>query len=141
MPAADVLLDSNVLVYGLPAEPVGDEKRKQGIARQLIAETDFGVSYQVLMETYVVATRKLRRPLAPAAAIGFLEPFLEQPVISGSSDLWRTAMRLSLRFDIHPYDAAVVAAAHELGAATLYSEDLSDGQDYDGVRVVNPFKE
>jgi predicted nucleic acid-binding protein len=30
-------------------------------------------------------------------------------------------------------------AAHRLGAAVLVSEDLSDGQDYAGVRVVNPF--
>jgi len=38
------------------------------------------------------------------------------------------------------YHAARVAAAQELGATTLYSEDFSDGQDYDGVRVINPFK-
>ena len=34
---------------------------------------------------------------------------------------------------------STVAAARTLGAAVLYSEDLNDGQDYDGVRVVNPF--
>lgn len=28
---------------------------------------------------------------------------------------------------------------HTLGAGVLYSEDLNHGQDYDGVRVVNPF--
>lgn len=37
--------------------------------------------------------------------------------------------------------AAVLAATQQLGAATLYSEDLSHAQDYDGVRVVNPFLE
>jgi len=35
--------------------------------------------------------------------------------------------------------AVIIAAAYELGCATLYSEDFSHGQDYDGVRVVNPF--
>jgi len=40
---------------------------------------------------------------------------------------------------IRYYDAAIVAAARELGAGTLYSEDLSHGQEYDGVKVVNPF--
>jgi predicted nucleic acid-binding protein len=32
-----------------------------------------------------------------------------------------------------------VAAAARLGAPVLYSEDLSHGQDYGGVRVINPF--
>ena len=30
-------------------------------------------------------------------------------------------------------------AAQELGAQTVYSEDLSHSQTYDGVKVVNPF--
>ena len=37
------------------------------------------------------------------------------------------------------WDAAIIAAAHELGCGTIYSEDLSHDQDYDGVTVVNPF--
>jgi len=32
-----------------------------------------------------------------------------------------------------------IHAARECGADVLYSEDLSDGQLYDSVRVVNPF--
>jgi predicted nucleic acid-binding protein len=36
--------------------------------------------------------------------------------------------------------ALVVQAAEASGAAVLYSEDLSDGQIYCGVRVVNPLK-
>ena len=43
------------------------------------------------------------------------------------------------RYRIAYWDAAIVAAARILGAGTLYSEDLNHGQDYDGVRVVNPF--
>jgi predicted nucleic acid-binding protein len=37
------------------------------------------------------------------------------------------------------WDAAILAAPEALGAQTLFSEDLSDGQQYGGVRVVNPF--
>ena len=36
-------------------------------------------------------------------------------------------------------DAVILAAAKRLGCHTVYSEDLNHGQDYDGVRVVNPF--
>jgi predicted nucleic acid-binding protein len=38
------------------------------------------------------------------------------------------------------YDALVVAAALEAGCATLYSEDLHDGQAIDGqLTIRNPF--
>jgi len=37
------------------------------------------------------------------------------------------------------WDALVIEAAQASGAEILYSEDLSDGQHYGGVRVSNPF--
>ena len=37
------------------------------------------------------------------------------------------------------WDAAILVAAEALGARTVYSEDLNDGQQYGQVRVVNPF--
>ena len=36
------------------------------------------------------------------------------------------------------WDALVIEAAQASGAETLYSEDLSDGQQYGGLQVVNP---
>jgi predicted nucleic acid-binding protein len=64
---------------------------------------------------------------------------LEFPCVQGTEGLYRQAVELSGRYGIHPYDAAVVAAAQELGADTLYTEDLNNGQVYDGVKVINPF--
>ena len=49
MPAAEVMLDSNVLVYALSDAP--PERKKRNTAATLLAEQDFGTSYQVLMET------------------------------------------------------------------------------------------
>ena len=33
----------------------------------------------------------------------------------------------------------ILAAAHASGAKELLTEDLNHGQDYDGIRVINPF--
>ena len=137
MPAAEVMLDSNVLVYALSDAP--PERKKRNTAATLLAEQDFGTSYQVLMETWVVATRKMAKPIPEQKVAVFLDRVLAFPCVPGAADLYRQAFRLSRRYEIHPYDAAIVAAAQELGAHTLYSEDLSDGQEYDGVKVVNPF--
>jgi predicted nucleic acid-binding protein len=138
MPAAEVLLDSNVLLYLLSDEP--KERAKRERAAHLIATEDFGVSYQVLMETWVVATRKMERPVSPTKVAAFLERILVFPCVPGTEGLYRQAVRLAERHRIHPYDAAILAAAHELGARRVYSEDLADGQNYSGVTVVNPFK-
>lgn len=139
MPAAEVFLDSNVLVYAMSDAP--QERAKRDRAAGLIAREDFGTSYQVLMETWVVAVYKMERAVAPERAAAFIERILVFPCAHGTEALYREAVILSSRYGIHPYDAAIVAAASTLDARVLYSEDLNDGQVYDGVRVVNPFKE
>lgn len=50
------------------------------------------------------------------------------------------ALDVEGRYRISFWDALVLHAAQASGAEILYSEDLSDGQIYRGVRVVNPFK-
>ena len=137
MPAAEVMLDSNVLVHALSDAP--SERKKRNAAATLLAEQDFGTSYQVLMETWILATRRMTKPVPEEKVAVFLDRVLAFPCVPGAADLYRQAFRLSRRYEIDPYDAAIVAAAQELGAHTLYSENLSDGQEYDGVKVVNPF--
>jgi predicted nucleic acid-binding protein len=50
------------------------------------------------------------------------------------------ALDLEALYRISFWDALVVQAAQSSGAELLYSEDLSDGQKYGSVRVVNPLQ-
>jgi predicted nucleic acid-binding protein len=43
------------------------------------------------------------------------------------------------RFQLSYWDAAIIEASRALGCTHVLSEDLSDGQDYGGVQVTNPF--
>lgn len=45
-----------------------------------------------------------------------------------------------MRYQISYWDGAIIAAAEALGAPIVYSEDMSNGQSYGSVKVVNPFK-
>ena len=45
------------------------------------------------------------------------------------------------RFQLSYWDAAIIEASRALGCTHVLSEDLSDGQDYGGVQVTNPFRE
>ena len=44
------------------------------------------------------------------------------------------------RFRLSYWDAAIIEASRALGCTHVLSEDLSDGQDYGGVQVINPFR-
>ena len=48
------------------------------------------------------------------------------------------ALEIEERYKLSFWDALVLQAAQASGAAILYSEDLSHGQVYGSVRVVNP---
>jgi predicted nucleic acid-binding protein len=71
--------------------------------------------------------------------VGLVEALLRFPVQESTVGLMRAALETAARFGVSYWDAAIVEAARSLGCAPLLSEDLGDGTDYRGVRVVNPF--
>lgn len=60
--------------------------------------------------------------------------------VHASLRLYRASLDIQSRYRFAYYDALVVAAALDAGCATLYSEDLQDGQRIDGLTVVDPFR-
>ena len=134
---ARAFFDTNVLVYA--AVGTGRDEPKRRRALKLIESEDFGTSAQVLQEFYVTVVRKASRPLSAAQALEWIEQWAAFPCQTIDHQLVRIAIGQSERYAISYWDAAVLAAAEALGASTVYSEDLNDGQRYGEVRVVNPF--
>ena len=97
------------------------------------------VSIQVLQELFVTLTRKLPRPLDGDAAESAVEDFALWTVHAPAAGDVLAAIRLHDRHRIPFWDAMIVRSAAQLGCDVLYSEDLSAGQRYDGVLVVDPF--
>ncbi len=69
-----------------------------------------------------------------------IEAFSRFPVQEMTLHLLRASLDAKQRYGISYWDAAILEAARNLSCHTVLSEDLSDGQDYDGVRVENPFR-
>ena len=69
----------------------------------------------------------------------FLHPLATLPTQEITVELFHRATEIRVRFGISYWDAAILAAAKMLGCEAVYSEDLNHQQDYDGVRVINPF--
>src|SRR5437879_1163702 len=131
-------LDTNVLVYADDkAAPAKQRRALEVITEHRRAGTGV-VSLQVLQEYFVVVTRKLqvdariaRRKIELLAEFDVATP--EVADILAAIDLHRLH---SLSF----WDALVVRAAKQAGCSVLFSEDLQQQREIDGVRIVNPFR-
>jgi|ERR1022692_245664 predicted nucleic acid-binding protein len=134
---AKVFLDTNILVYAAIGTGKDEGKRQRALA--LIETEEFGTSAQVLQEFFVTVIKKAVRPLSVEEALEWMEQLTAFPCYPIDHRLVRIAVAQSVRYTISYWDAAIVSAAQALGSHTLYSEDLNDGQEYGGVRVVNPF--
>jgi predicted nucleic acid-binding protein len=132
-------VDTNILLYAVSRDR--QELHKAERARGILREKDLALSVQVLQEFYVQATREGRQdPLTHEQATKLVESFLRFPLADVSRQIMLAAMETRRRFQISYWDAAILEAARALGCDTVLSEDLSDGQDYAGVRVENPFR-
>lgn len=60
-------------------------------------------------------------------------------VASLTVDTFLTARLIHSRYQVSHWDSLILASAHETDCAIVYSEELGNGQEYDGVKVVNPF--
>jgi predicted nucleic acid-binding protein len=131
-------LATNILVYAWDAK----DQRKQSIARGLIRRALVGegvVSQQVLGEFAAVLLHRMK-PAAPASDVLLaLDSLANIRLVPSGAGVVRRAVEAVASFGIHFYDGLVVASAERGGCATLYSEDLSHGQSYLGVELVNPF--
>ena len=132
-------VDTNVLLYAVSrlSEDAGKRRR----ARALLREQDLAASVQVFQEFYHQATRQTRPGrLSDEDAIAFLGTLLKFPVQDVTLDLFREAVAMSRRFKLSYWGGAILAAARAAGCDAVYSEDLSSEQDYDGLRVIDPFQ-
>ncbi len=132
-------VDTNVLLYAI--SKASDEAAKAEIAIDLLKLNDLALSVQVLQEFYVQATRRGKSDaLSHDQAASLIESFLRYRVQSNTVSIMRAALETRERFQISYWDASVIEAARTLGCDEVLSEDLNDGQSYEGVVVVNPFR-
>ena len=135
--SVDSFLDTNVLIYAVSSDAAEAAKKERVL--ELIENTDFGLSAQVLQEFYVTVTKKIALPLSPDDAVALLEEFRNFPMIWTDYPLIVAGIETSLRFEISYWAGAIIAAAERLGATTLFTEDLNHGQHYGSIQAINPF--
>ncbi len=134
---AERFLDTNILLYGYDL----DAPAKRLIALALIEEGwarigHSAISVQVLQEFHVNFVRSGHTSDEASTVVG---DFCLWPVIDNSLTLFRLGLSLQVRWQLSLWDAMILAAAKTSGARELLTEDFSHGQDYGGIRAINPF--
>jgi len=132
-------VDTNILVYA----HTPTEGTKYSIAKSLVDDlwrSGRGVlSAQVLQEFCYVLTRKMR-PARPSDEVATrAQNFLDWDVVSGSAELAIHALEVYELNIMSSWDALIVGAAQSARCSILYTEDLSHGQRFGSLRVLNPF--
>ncbi len=131
-------LDTNILLYGYDR----DAPAKREVALRLVEQGwaspgETAISVQVLQEMHVNLERR-GVPRAEAAQI--IRDLSQWPVVDNTLALLLSALDEQARWQLSLWDALILGAARASGAAELVSEDFAHGQDYGGVRAVNPFR-
>jgi predicted nucleic acid-binding protein len=115
-------------------------ERARALVEQLWRDRAGVVSTQVLQELSVNLRKKVRVPLDGKATRDIVADYLTWQVVVNGGESILEAIDLESRYQISFWDALIIHAAHTSGAEIVYSEDLSDGQTYGDVRVVNPLR-
>ncbi len=137
------LFDTNILVH---AYTVSDERKHR--AAVALVEPVWGgqpatTTLQNLCEFFVVVTRKVANPLAPAEAQLIVEGMLtasQWRVIDRRPGTLRKAMALVKAYRASFWDALIAACMLEYGVPTIFTENEADFRKIPGITVVNPFK-
>jgi len=135
--AAEFFFDTNILLYAYDTD--AGEKRTRALA--LVGEafkypTRYAASVQVLQEFFV---NFIRAGQTDESAATLLDDFSRWHIVATTHDLFLHGLQVRARWQLSLWDAMIIAAAEQAGAATLYTEDLNHGQFYGSVRAINPF--
>ncbi|NPV04862.1 MAG: PIN domain-containing protein [Syntrophaceae bacterium] len=132
-------VDTNVLIYAHDLDAGPKHERAAAVVSGLWESRSGILSAQVLQEFYVNVTRKIPKPLAPAAARGVIRNYLVWHVEPGDAASVLLAAELEERYKLSFWDAMIVASASRAGADRILSEDFNHGQVIEGIRIENPF--
>ena len=130
-------IDTNILIYAIDT----DDRTKHEQAAELInrlAIDDTVLTQQVLGELLNVLRRRARGTAAlPREAAGqFAALFTVVPTPVASL---LPAFDRADRFEIQYWDALIITVCLANGVTHLLSEDMQDGQKFDGLTIINPF--
>jgi predicted nucleic acid-binding protein len=133
-------VDTNLLVYAHDRSAGVKQDRAIELVDRLWKEKRGVISSQVLQEFAVASRRNVLIALSRRDVIRIIDDLRDWEIVLNNTGSVIGALEIEERYQISFWDALILQAAQSAKVAILYTEDLSDGQRFGSVRVVNPFK-
>ena len=130
-------VDTNVVVYANDGRSRAKQDRAIETITRLMHRQNGVISFQVMQEYANTALLKLKQ--APNVVLRQLNLLQAFRVVLPFTGLVRRQIEIRETYRIGFWDAGIVAAAEEAQCDVILSEDLSEGQLYAGIELVNPF--
>ena len=138
---APVFVDSNILVYTIDRRDERKHQTARSKVSSLWSSQSGTLSTQVLQEFYRTVTEKLPVPMTRQEARQQVSRYSKWSVVTLEPSVILKASSLQDRYGFSFWDSLIVAAASKVGAGTILTEDLQDGQEVEGMRIINPFND
>ena len=132
-------VDTNIFVYAYDVSAGKKHETAKNLVGQLWKSQSGCISIQVLQELYVSLTKKVNPPLDIDHAAQIIQDLSTwQMYVPGKDDVLQ-AIEICRRYKISLWDAMIIQSAKCCGCKQVWSEDLSETQIYDYIRILNPF--
>lgn len=134
-----VFVDSNLWIYLFLQDKHDKYLAVQDLLRKCSKENIITISYQVLNE---VAVNLKKKGFTEDKIRTIIKTMKEAAiVIDFSIDILLDASKLREKHSFSFWDSLVVSCSIAGNCKILYSEDMQDGRDIEGLNIVNPLKQ
>jgi len=131
-------VDTDILIYAHDRTTGVKHERARALIEKLWTSGQGVLSTQVLQELCVNLRRKVARPLGVDEIRRLVNDYMSWEIVVNSAESVIQALEIEIRYKTSFWDALILQAAEQSGAAILYSEDLAARQNCGAVRVMNP---
>lgn len=133
-------LDTNLIIYTCDESDSEKQNACINFLSEIHTRAKTVISTQTLGEFFNVAYRKLKFSKEDAM-IEVQRLAYSLPVYEISTENVLHAMKISKETQYSYWDSLIIAMAIDTGYSVLYSEDLNNGQEIEGLKIINPFIE
>lgn len=136
----NALVDTNVLIYSVDALDVKHEIAVS-LVQELATKRQLVISSQNLAELSRVLLDKVNPRQKHEDVIKYLFKFRTiGTIISYEAETVISAVDISNKYNVHFFDALIVATMQKHGISKIFTENIEDFKKVDWIEVVNPFE-
>ncbi len=135
-------VDTNVFVYAFDADETVKRPKAVELLDRLTQQSGETILLWQVAGEFLNCLRKWESAARMSAAdveANFRDVVAMFPLRPPTAACFAISFALRSHYSLSHWDSMLLAACKEVEVGVLFTEDLSAGADYDGVKIVNPF--